>query len=137
MRMSVVCTVLLPTPLVGSSQDALAAQLGVGLEVVEHLGEESGHVDGVGRREEESGVEFGVEERLFYECLAVVESAVNLDGGDVSADGGKLTFLNSGDLVFGIEHVDADAVDTEETVGHGRTCVAARGCEHVDLAAFV
>jgi hypothetical protein len=108
--------------------------LRVGVEVVEGLRQEAGHVDAVGRGEEEGVVEFLIQEGLFDEALAVVERAVDLDGRDVPAERRKLFFLNLADLAFGIEDADLDAGDAEKTVGNGATRVARRGYEDVYVA---
>ena len=72
-----------------------------------------------------------VEEGLLHQGLAVVEHAVDLDGGDVLAEGGELALLYLAHLAFGVEHVDVYALHAEETVGYGRAGVAAGGHEHV------
>ena len=80
-------------------------------------------------------VQLVVHEGRLDQPLAVVEDAIDLDGGDVLSEGGELALLNGADLALGVEHVDVDAVDAEEAVGHGRAGVARCGHEHVDLLA--
>ena len=113
--------------------NALLLQLGVCPEVVEALGEEACHVDGVGRGEFHVEVEFLVHEGALHHCLAIVEDTVHLDGGDVLSQGGELALLDGRDLALGVEHVDVDAGDAKETVGHGRTGVAGGGNKDIDL----
>ena len=93
-------------------------QLCVGPEVVEGLREEAGDVDAVGGGQTHVGVEVGIHEGGLDESLAVVEDAIDLYGGDVLAQGGELTFLNGRHLALGIEDIDVDALNTEESVGH-------------------
>ena len=77
-----------------------------------------------------------VAEVVVHECLldkrlAVVEHAVHLYGCDVLSERGELALLNGADFSLGIEDEDADAVNIEESVGYGRSRVAACGNEHV------
>ena len=78
-------------------------------------------------------VELLVHEGALHQPLAVVEDAVDLDSRDVAPQRGELALLDGRHLALGIEHVDVDAIDAEEAVGHGRPRVAAGGYEHVDL----
>ena len=118
----------------GSAIDgnALLLQLGIGPEVIETLGQETCHVDGVGRGEFHVLVEFLVHEGALHHCLAIVEDTLHLYGGDVLPEGGELALLDGRDLALGIEHVDMDAGDTEETVGNGRTRIAGGGNKNID-----
>ena len=106
----------------------------IGPEVVEALGQEACHVDGVGRGELHVLVEFSIHEGVLYHCLAIVEDAVHLDGGDVLSEGGELAFLDGRYLALGIEHIDVDALYAKEAVGNGRTGVARGGNEDIDEA---
>jgi len=110
---------------------AHALELCVGMEVIERLGEEACHIDGVGRGELHVVAEVVVHECLLDKRLAVVEHAVHLYGCDVLSERGELALLNGADFSLGIEDEDADAVNIEESVGYGRSRVAACGNEHV------
>ena len=78
-------------------------------------------------------VQLFIHEGRLDQRLAVVEDTVDLNGCDVLAQCGKLALLNGADLALGVEHIDMDALHAEETVGYGRTCIAAGGYQHVDL----
>ena len=83
-------------------------------------------------------VEFLVHESRLDKRLAVVEHAIYLEGSDVLSECGELALLNLADLALRIEHVDVDAVNTEESIGYSRTCIARSSNEHVDfLLAFL
>ncbi len=110
-----------------------AVELGIGVEIVERLREETGNIDGVGRGELHVAVELLVHERRLHQCLAVVESAVDLQRGNVLPESGELTFLYRAYLPFGIEHVDVNALDTEKSVGNGAARVARGGNKHIHL----
>ena len=58
-------------------QRAHALELGIGVEVVERLRQEAGHVDGVGRREHFLLIEFLVHERVLDQRLAVIKDTVH------------------------------------------------------------
>ena len=103
----------------------------VGVEVVERLRKEAGHVDGVGRRELHVLIQFLIHKGRLYQCLAVVEHTVYLDSRDVLAQCGELALLNGTDLALRIEHINVDAVNAEEAVGYGRTRVATGSHEYV------
>ena len=116
---------------------AFALELGIGVEVVEGLRQEAGHVDGVGAGEHEAGVQLAVHEGGLDQGLAVVEGAVHLEGGDVAPQRGELLLLDVAHLAFGIEHVHMDAFHAKEAVGHRAARVAGRGHEDVHLPAAV
>ena len=78
-------------------------------------------------------VQLLVHERTFHQTLAVVEDPVHLNGRDVLSQRGELTLLDRTDFTLGVEHVDMDALYSQEAVGHGRTCVAARGDKDIDF----
>ena len=115
---------------VGQSQGLHA---GIGVEIIERLGQEAGHVDGVGRSQLHVVVQLLVHEGTLHQRLAIVEHAVHLDGGDVLAECGELALLNGRHLSLGIEHIHVDALHAQESVGNGRTRVAAGGHQHVHL----
>ena len=110
----------------------------IGVEVVESLRQESCHIDRVGRGELHVLVEFLVHESRLDKRLAVVEHAIHFEGCDVLSEGGELAFLNLAYLPLRIEHIDVNAVNTEESIGYSRTCIARSSNEHVDfLLAFL
>ena len=105
---------------------------GVGIEVIEGLGQEAGHVDGVGGSEFHMLVELFVHESGFHQGLAIVENAIHFQGGDILPQGGELAFLYLANLSFGVEHIHMDALHAQESVGYGRACVPGSSHEHVD-----
>ena len=78
------------------------------------------------------GVNLFIDEGGLHQTLAIVESAIDFDGSDILAKSGKLTLLDGTDLTLGIEHIDVDALHSQETVGHSRTRVAGSGNEDID-----
>ena len=80
------------------------------------------------------GVEVSVHEGGLDQALAVVEDAIDLEGGDVLAEGGELTLLDGRDLALGVEDIDVDAIDAEEAVGDGGTGVTGGCDEDVEAA---
>ena len=78
-------------------------------------------------------VEFAVDECALHHALTVVECSVHLDGGNVFAQCGKLAFLDVAHFSFGVEYIDMDTFNTEESIGHGTSCVARCGYEHIGL----
>ena len=78
-------------------------------------------------------IELSIHEGILHQRLAIVEHTIYLYGGNVLAKGGKLALLNGADLTLGIEYIYMNAVDTEESVSHSRTCVTRGGYEHIHL----
>ena len=118
--------------LVGGGGMAEFQDLSIGPEVIEGLGEEAGDVDAVSGGEAHVGIEVSIHESGLDEPLAVVKDAIDLDGGDIASECGELAFLDGRDLALGVEDVNVDALDTEESVGDGRARVARGGDEYVD-----
>ena len=112
----------------------LLLELFVGVEIIESLRQESGHVDAVGAGQAHVLIELLVEESLLHQSLTVVEHTVYFDGGDVVAQRGELTLLDAAHLPLGIEHVDIDTVYTKKTIGNSRSRIATRGHENVYCA---
>ena len=79
----------------------LLLHAGVGIEIVECLRQEAGHIDRVGRSQLHVLVQLLVHERRFYQRLAVVEHAIHLKGSDVLTEGSKLALLNLAHLAYG------------------------------------
>ena len=79
-------------------------------------------------------VQFLIHKGVLHQCLTVVKHAIYLNGRDVLAQGSELTFLNRTHLSFGVEHIYMYALNAEEAISHGRTCVATGSNEHVDLS---
>ena len=75
-----------------------------------------------------------VDECRFYERLAVIECAVDLNSGDVAAQSGELGLLDWTYLSMRIEHKDSYARHIEESVGYGASRVARCGHKHIDIA---
>ena len=94
------------------------------IKIVEGLGQETCHVDGIGRGELHVTVQFCIHESVLHQRLAVVEDAIHLDGGDVLPEGGELTLLNGAYLSFGIEYIDMNTFYAKKTIGDGRTRIA-------------
>ena len=104
------------------------------MEVVERLWQETGHVNAVGTGQAQAGIQFAVHEGVFHQGLAVVEGAVYLKGCDIAAQGSELLLLYLTHLAFGVEHIDADALHAQETVGYSAARIARRSHKNVDLA---
>ena len=116
----------------------LLLHAGVGVEIVECLRQEAGHIDRVGRSQLHVLVQLLVHERRFYQRLAVIEHAIHLKGSDVLTEGSKLALLNLAHLALWIEHVNMDSLHAEEAIGYGRTRITRCCYEHVHfLLAFL
>ena len=101
--------------------------------VVGGLRDPAGDVDGVCAGQRSGSLKLGVEEGFLDHGLAIVESAVDLQGLDVAADGGQLLFLDFADAALWVEQDDVDALDVVEALGDGTAGVAAGGDEDGDL----
>ena len=110
----------------------LLLHLSVCVEVVETLGQEAGHIDAVGGSELHPCIEFFVHESTLNKRLAVIEDTIHLYRCNVLPERCELTLLYGADLSLRVEHIDMDAFNSEETVGNGRTCIAAGGNEDID-----
>ena len=73
---------------------ALFLHPGIGVEVVECLWQETGHVDRVGRCQFHVLVQLRIHEGVLDQCLTIVEDTVHLNGGDVFAECCELTLLD-------------------------------------------
>ena len=82
-------------------------------------------------------MEVGLHEGALDQRLTVIKHAVHLQCGDVAAQGGELALLDGAHLAFGIEHIHMYALYAQESVGYGRTRVAAGGHQHVHQSAVV
>ena len=71
-------------------------------------------------------------EGLFYHVLAIVESAIDLKGRNVVAEGSELEFLDAADLAGRVENDDADSVDIVKAVGYCAAGIAGSGDEDGD-----
>ena len=78
-------------------------------------------------------VELFVHKSIFYQSLAIIEDTIHFQGCDVTAERCELTFLDFADLSLGIENVDVDAVDAQESIGDSRPRIAGGGNKHVYL----
>ena len=63
--------------------------------------------------------------------MTVVESAVNCNCSDVSAESSELSFLNLAHLTVRIKHIYVHAWHSEESVGHSTAGIARSGNEHI------
>jgi len=100
------------------------------IEIVKSLRKEPRHIDRVGRSQGQLLPEMFISESRFHQPLAVVESSVDFQGGDVPAQGRKLFFLDVAHLSGGIENDHVDALHPQEPVGHGAARVAGSGHQH-------
>ena len=105
----------------------------IGIEIIECLRQEACHVDRIGRSKVHVTLQLFIHKRTLHQSLAVVEHSIHLNGCDVFAKSCKLALLNLAHFSLRIEHIDMYAINTKETVGYGRTCVARCCYEHVDL----
>ena len=112
--------------------DPPAAELRHRLGVVEGLRQEAGDVDRVRRGQAVAGRERGVREGGLDQRLAVVEGAVDGEGGDVLAQGRELPLLEGGDPAARVEHHGPHPAPLPERLRHRRPGVAAGGGEDGD-----
>ena len=104
------------------------------MEVVETLRDEPREIDRVRRGEIEAFRQFAVEEGGLHQPLAVVEGAVDLQRGNVVAEGGELLFLEPGDLALRIEDDHPRPRHPVEGGGDRAAGVAGSGDQHGQLA---
>ncbi len=105
-------------------------QLGHGFGVVEHLGQQPRHVDGVRGREAVAGAQLRIVETGLHQSLAIVERALHGEGGDVVPEGGELDLLQVRDSGLRIEHHHPRAGALPEGLGHRRAGIATGGGEN-------
>ena len=101
------------------------------IEIIESLGQETGHIDTVGRGEHHVTTQLFVHKSTLHQALTIVENTVYLYCRNVFPQCGELTFLDGTHLAFGIKHIDMDSLDAEESVGHGTARVATGSHQHV------
>ena len=88
------------------------------MEIIECLRQETCHIDGVGRCQEELVVEFLVHEGFLDETLTVVEHTFHLKSRYVLTESGELFLLDEAYLVLWIENGYIDAGHAQESVGY-------------------
>ena len=109
--------------------------LGIGVEIVKCLRQETGHIDGIGRSQLHVAVQFLIHESVFHQSLAIVEHAVHFEGGNVLPQCGKLAFLDGTHLAFRIKYIHVDTFHTQKTVGNGTPCITGSSHQHIHLIA--
>ena len=112
---------------------AQACELRIAMEIVESLRQEAGDVDAVGRCQPQRGAQVVIQEGGLDQGLAVVEAAIDLQGGDVPPQGGELALLDGAYAALGIEDENMRAGNAQEAVRDGAAGVAGRGDEHIDI----
>ncbi len=112
---------------------AQAGELRIAVEIVEGLRQEAGDIDAVGRCQPQGAAEVRVQEGGLDQGLAVVEAAVDLQGGDVLPQGGELGFLHGAYAAPGIQDEDVRARDAQEAVRDGAPGVTGCGDEDIDI----
>ena len=112
---------------------AQARELRIAVEIVEGLRQEAGDIDAVGRCQPQGAAEVRVQEGGLDQGLAVIEAAVDLQGGDVLAQGRELGLLHGAHAAPGIQHEDVRARDSQEAVCDGAPGVTGRGDEDIDI----
>ena len=112
---------------------AQARELRIAVEIVEGLRQEAGDIDAVGRRQPQGAAEVRVQEGGLDQGLAVIEAAVDLQGGDVLPQGGELGLLHGAHAAPGIQYEDVRARDAQEAVCDGAPGVTGRGDEDIDI----
>ena len=113
--------------------EAQSGHLRIAVEVVERLRQEAGDIDAVGRCQPQGGAEVVIQESGLDQGLAVVEAAIDLQGGDVPPQGGELALLDGAYAALGIEDENMRAGNAQEAVRDGAAGVAGRGDEHIDI----
>ena len=115
---------------VGETQ---ASHLRIAVEIIEGLRQKAGDVDAVGRCQPQRGAQVAIQEGGLDQGLAVVEAAIDLQGGDVLSQGGELALLDGTDAPLGVEDEDMRAGNAQEAVRDGAAGVAGRGDEDIDI----
>ena len=107
-------------------------QLGTGIEIIKALRQETCHIDAVGTGKTHVSREFGIHECALHKGLTVIKHAIHLQGCDVLAQCGKLTFLYGAHLTLGIQYIYMYAGHAQESVCYCRTCITRRGHKYID-----
>ena len=87
--------------------------------VIHALRQQASEVDAVGRGQQRARAQLPIEERLFHQALAVIESAPNRQRPDVAAPAGELAFLGRGHQSLGVQHRNLDSRALMEGRRHG------------------
>ena len=95
--------------------------------------QEAGDVDAVGRCQPQRVAEVRIQEGGLDQGLAVVETAIHLQGGDVLPQGCELGLLHGAYAAAGIQDEDVRAGDAQEAVRDGTPGVTGRGDEDIDI----
>ena len=111
-----------------------AGELRVAVEVIEGLRQEAGDVDAVGRCQPQGAAQIRVQEGGLDQGLAVVETAVDLQRGNVLPQGRELRLLDRAHAAPGIQDENVRAGDAQEAVGDGAPGVTGRGDEDIDIS---
>ena len=112
---------------------AQAGQLRIAVEIVEGLRQEAGDVDAVGRCQPEDAAKVRIQEGGLDQGLAVVETAIDLEGSDILSQGRELALLDGAHPAAGIQDEDVRAGDAQEAVRDGAPGVTGRGDEDIDI----
>ena len=118
-------------------------QVGIGGEIIDHLGSQAAKVNRVGRGGELSQplhlfLKGLVREELFDPALGIVKIAPNPQHmGVVPLGGGHLQGLNVADAAVGIKHGAAGAGHVSKALQSGLARIAAGGYQNADLPALV
>ena len=126
---------------VSHGDDATARELGIGVRIVDHLGHQATHVDGVGTGERHAAPcqapgDLTIGKDALDLGLAVVKGAIDAAHGDVGAGlRGHLEMLDLGHLALGIEHRDARALHARKACERRLAGVAGGGGDDHDVPA--
>ena len=112
---------------------AQARELRVAVEIVERLRQEAGDVDAVGRCQPQGVAQVGIEESGLDQRLAVVEAAIDLQGGDVLPQGCELRLLHPAHASPGVQDEDVRAGNAQKAVRDGAPGVTGGGDEDIDI----
>ena len=92
-------------------------QLCVGIEIIECLRQETGHVNRICRSQFHVRIQVSIHKRILHQCLTIVKRTVYFQSRNILSQRSELLFLNFADLSFGIKHIHMDTFHSQEAIG--------------------
>ena len=93
-------------------------QLCVGIEIIECLRQETGHVNRICRSQFHVRIQVSIHKRILHQCLTIVKRTVYFQSRNILSQRSELLFLNFADLSFGIKHIHMDTFHSQEAIGY-------------------
>ncbi len=78
-----------------------------------------------------------IHEGFLDQFLTIIEGPFHLYGRDILSQGGELFFLERADQSRGVEHMNPDPGNVQETIGHCTSGIARGGHQHMDFLVHI